>query len=287
MMEYSPGHGDACASSLEDSGCQPFQRGFAHVENWVFDLDNTLYSAGHSIWLQIDQRITVLVASLFGLDGLSAKALQHYYCGRYGATLRGLIVEDGVAPDFFLDFAHDIDRSELEPDIVLAGAIARLPGRRFIFTSGSESHALKTAAQLGIDHLFDGIFDITACDFRPKPDERCYHSFVTRFGIEPRKTAMFEDIASNLDVPHRLGMTTVLVTSASEAIGNKASNCQIGIASGVDFETNDLGSFLTQLHSSRSLEACPDTTGPELGGAVAEACPGEGEISHVYAGASR
>ncbi|WP_245285359.1 pyrimidine 5'-nucleotidase [Bradyrhizobium sp. WSM3983] len=233
-----------------------FQRGFARVENWVFDLDNTLYPAQTSVCSQIDQRITIFVARLFGLDGLSAEALQHYYCERYGATLRGLIVEDGVAPDFFLDFAHDIDRSGLKRDKVLAAAIARLPGRRFIFTSGSENHALKTAAQLGIDHLFDGIFDIAACDFVPKPNERCYRSFIKRFGVDPCQAAMFEDIARNLDIPHRLGMTTVLVTPTNQAIHDETSKCQTGLTSCVDFETDNLGSFLTQLPNRRSREGC-------------------------------
>jgi putative hydrolase of the HAD superfamily len=56
-------------------------------------------------------------------------------------TLRGLIEEDIDAAERFLGFVHDIDRSSLRPDPVLAREIARLPGRKLIFTNGSRDHA--------------------------------------------------------------------------------------------------------------------------------------------------
>ena len=156
-------------------------RGFGHVESWIFDLDNTLYPAGSPVWPQIDARITAFIAGMFGVDGLSARALQKYYYQRYGTTLRGLMIEHDLDPQIFLDFAHDIDRSALAADEALAISISKLPGRRFILTSGSHGHAMKTTAHLKIDHLFDGVFDIAAGDFIPKPDERTYQRFVDRF----------------------------------------------------------------------------------------------------------
>ena len=108
---------------------RPVAERFAHVKTWVFDLDNTLYPAGSDVWPKIDQRITLFMAQLFGLDGMSSRALQKYYYERYGTTLRGLMTEHEVAPAEFLSFVHDIDRSSLKPDHTLAGAIAALPGR--------------------------------------------------------------------------------------------------------------------------------------------------------------
>jgi putative hydrolase of the HAD superfamily len=220
--------------------------GFAHVESWIFDLDNTLYPAGSPIWPQIDQRITAFVAGLFGIDGMSARALQKYYYQRYGTTLRGLMIEHDLDPAVFLDFAHDIDRSALAADEALATAIAALPGRRFILTSGSHGHAMKTTAHLKIDHLFEGVFDIAAGDFIPKPDERTYLRFLEHFSIEPAKAAMFEDIPRNLEVPHRLGMTTVLVTGPG-AQHRDAWEGDGETASFIDHRTDDLAAFLTGL----------------------------------------
>ena len=48
---------------------------FAHVDAWVFDLDNTLYPSDSDLWPRIEQRITLFLMDLFGLDGLSARAL--------------------------------------------------------------------------------------------------------------------------------------------------------------------------------------------------------------------
>jgi len=226
-------------------------RGFGHIESWVFDLDNTLYPAGSPVWPQIDARITAFVAGLFGVDGMSARALQKYYYQRYGTTLRGLMIEHDLDPQLFLDFAHDIDRSALAADEALALAISKLPGRRYILTSGSHGHAMKTTAHLKIDHLFDGVFDIAAGDFIPKPDERTYRRFVERFGIDPARAAMFEDIPRNLEVPHRLGMTTVLVVPRSANADRDAWEGEGGAASYVDHRTDDLAAFLGRLRLDR------------------------------------
>ncbi|MFN3672770.1 MAG: pyrimidine 5'-nucleotidase, partial [Bosea sp. (in: a-proteobacteria)] len=127
----------------------PLQReAFAHVDHWVFDLDNTLYSHEAKVWPQVDERITLFLTELFGLDGMSSRALQKYYYQRYGTTLKGLMEEHNVDPDDFLDFAHQIDLSLLDPDPLLGDAIAALPGRKLILTNGSRGHAENVAGKL-------------------------------------------------------------------------------------------------------------------------------------------
>ena len=39
---------------------------FAHVDHWIFDLDNTLYSHEARVWPQVDDRITAFIAELSG-----------------------------------------------------------------------------------------------------------------------------------------------------------------------------------------------------------------------------
>ena len=76
------------------------------VETWVFDLDNTLYPSDSDLWPKIDARITLFLCGLFGLDGISARALQKYYYQRYGTTLRGVMLEHDVRPAEFLAFTE-------------------------------------------------------------------------------------------------------------------------------------------------------------------------------------
>src|SRR5664279_3692841 len=87
---------------------------FGHVTTWVFDLDNTLYPPDSGIWPKIDERITLFLIGLFGLDGQSARALHRHYYLQHGTTLRGLVDDNFDDPERFLEFVHDIDRSALK-----------------------------------------------------------------------------------------------------------------------------------------------------------------------------
>jgi putative hydrolase of the HAD superfamily len=142
---------------------------FGHITTWVFDLDNTLYPADSGIWPRIDERITLFLVELFGIDGQSARALHKHYYARHGTTLSGLVKEQVDVTERFMEFVHDIDRCRLKKDQVIAYEIGRLPGRKLIFTNGSRSHAILTA-KLGLDGLFEEAFDIVARpDLTPKP----------------------------------------------------------------------------------------------------------------------
>jgi putative hydrolase of the HAD superfamily len=228
------------------------RRRFAHVDIWVFDLDNTLYPPDSDLWPKIDQRITLFLAELFGLDGASSRALQKYYYERYGTTLKGLMEEHRIDADEFLSFVHDIDRSSLKPNHSLAGAIAALPGRKLILTNGSREHALRTAEQLGVDKMFEDIFDIVAANLVPKPEAAAYETFFARHAVDPRRAAMFEDLARNLIVPHQRGMVTTLVTPKLGTIDHREEmddKARVDLAPQphVDFVTSDLEDFLTTL----------------------------------------
>ena len=223
------------------------RRGFDRTATWIFDLDNTLYPARCRLFDQIDVRMGVFIAELLGVDRAAAKAVQKDYFYRYGTTLRGLMLEHGVAPDAFLDYVHDIDHSPIPADEPLARALEALPGRKLIFTNGTVAHAEKVLARLGVGSHFTGIFDIVHSDFIPKPQLEPYEKFLTVHAIEPTRAAMFEDIARNLEIPHRLGMTTVLVTCPENTDGNRLNAASGGVTVGhVDHVTEDLAGFLQE-----------------------------------------
>jgi putative hydrolase of the HAD superfamily len=220
---------------------------FGHVDTWIFDLDNTLYPSDARLWPQVDERITLFLTELFGLDGLSARALQKYYYHTYGTTLKGLMDEHAIEPADFLEFAHEIDLSLLDPDPVLGKAIEALPGRKLILTNGSRQHADNVSRKLGIRDHFEEIFDIVAADFVPKPEARTYERFLDLYKIDPAKAAMFEDLEKNLVVPHALGIATVLVLPKTPDPFREAHE-QVAVEAGhVDFSTTDLAGFLESL----------------------------------------
>jgi putative hydrolase of the HAD superfamily len=221
---------------------------FAHVDTWVFDLDNTLYPPHCDLWPKIDMRITLYMCEMFGIDGMSSRALQKYYYRQYGTTMHGLIAEHGIDPGGYLQFVHDIDRTMIRPDRALAQAIRALPGKKLIFTNGSCDHASKTCDALGLDGLFDGIFDIIATDLTPKPKPEAYASFFAQSGIDPSRAVMFEDIERNLAVPHDNGMVTVLVTPKQGGHDHREDwEIVRELPDHVHFATDDLALFLSAI----------------------------------------
>jgi putative hydrolase of the HAD superfamily len=223
-------------------------RSFGQVETWVFDLDNTLYPHHLNLWQQVDERIRDYIAGFLNISHDEAFRLQKDYYRRYGTSMRGLMTEHGMKPDDFLDFVHQIDHSPLEPNPGLGAAIERLPGRKLILTNGTRRHADAVMQRLGIHEHFDDIFDIVAAELEPKPLPQTYDRFLARHDVDPTKAAMFEDLARNLQVPHALGMTTVLVVpEGTREVFREDWEMEGRDAAHVDHVTDDLVRFLESI----------------------------------------
>jgi putative hydrolase of the HAD superfamily len=227
---------------------RPPPRGFAQVETWVFDLDNTLYPHHVNLWQQVDERIRDYIAGYLKIPPAQAFRVQKDYYKRYGTTLRGLMTEHGMAPDDFLDYVHQIDHSPLEPNPALGRAIERLPGRKLVLTNGTRRHAAAVLGRLKLDRHFDDVFDIVAAELEPKPSPQTYARFLAVHQVDSGKAAMFEDLARNLAVPHSLGMTTVLVVPHhTREVFREDWELEGSDALHVDHVTDDLAGFLERL----------------------------------------
>ncbi len=224
---------------------RPAPRGFGHVEIWVFDLDNTLYSHHLNLWQQVDERIRAYVADFLRVSKDEAFRVQKDYYKRYGTTMRGLMTEHGMKADDYLEFVHQIDHSPLEPNPALGAALEKLSGRKLILTNGTRKHAETVMQKLEIHHHFEDVFDIAAADLDPKPLPQVYQRFLARHDVDAAKSAMFEDLARNLETPHALGMTTVLVVpDGQREIFREAWELEGHDAPYVDHLTDNLTGFL-------------------------------------------
>lgn len=221
---------------------------------WIFDLDNTLYPAECNLFAQIDVRMGQFIADFLGVDRVEARRVQKDYYYRYGTTLNGLMQEHKLDPHRYLDFVHDIDHSVLPQLPALKTALAGLEGAKFIFTNGSARHGERVADALGIVDEFDGIFDIAAADFVPKPNLAAYERFLKTHNVAPQSAVMFEDLHPNLKVPHELGMATVLVHSTyDDHPSQKERQGWQTLPDYIHHETDDLTRFLRS-HSAAGLE---------------------------------
>lgn len=222
----------------------------AHVTEWVFDLDNTLYPRRCNLFAQIDLLISQYMVSVTQLPFDEARALQKAYYRDYGTTLNGLMQRHQVDPDHFLNTVHAIDYSPVEAHPELLAAIKALPGRKFILTNGDVGHARAVLHRLGhADELFEDIFDIRAMSYRPKPLPEAYAAFLEQHGIDARRAAMFDDLEKNLKVPHEVGMRTVQVVASDDYAHDQVEAWELAQSGEVHVHhvTADLAGFLTAL----------------------------------------
>ena len=219
----------------------PIAPAFAHVDTWIFDLDNTLYPASTGLFDLIDERMGAYIQRLLDCDPVEARRVQKAHFHDHGTTLAGLMKHHGVDPHHFLADVHDIALDRIRHDPALEAGLGRLPGRKLIFTNGDAPYARRVLDRLGVAHHFDHLHDIHACELRPKPAAHGYDLLVAELAIDPSRTAMVEDMVQNLKAAKRLGMTTIWVDNGSER-GNHGLDPAI-----VDHRIADVAEWLDEI----------------------------------------
>ena len=213
-------------------------RALSHVRTWIFDLDNTLYPPVADLFGLIDDRMGAYISELLACDPIEARRVQKEYFLAHGTTLAGLMQDHGVDPHHFLDFVHDIPLDRIAPDMAVIDRIASLPGRRIVFTNGDAEYAGRVLDKLGLNGLFETVYDIHQLDYRPKPMAPGYRRMCDTLEIAPREALFVEDMARNLVPAKALGMTTVWINNGSELGGEGVQ------ADMIDYETPELGQWL-------------------------------------------
>jgi putative hydrolase of the HAD superfamily len=181
---------------------------------WILDLDNTLYPSASGLFALIDANIQEFMRRL-GIPALEVPALRDRYRQEYGLTIGGLMAHHGVDPEEYEAFVHDVPLGDfLRPDPALDETLARLGGRRVVFTNGSRVHAEAVLACLGVERRVERIFDLSFMDYVPKPRPHGYRKVLAALAASPGDCWMVDDLAENLDTASLLGMGTVLVGAA-------------------------------------------------------------------------
>jgi putative hydrolase of the HAD superfamily len=214
---------------------------FAHLRDWIFDLDNCLYPASTGLFALIDERMGAYIQRLLNCDATEAKRVQKAHFHEHGTTLAGLMKDHQVDAHHFLDDVHAIPLDRVCRDDRLGQAMARLPGRKFVFTNGDAPYARRVLEAIGVHAYVDELHDIHASELRPKPDPHGYALLCRRFGIDPRRAVLVEDMAANLKPAKDLGMTTVWVDNGSERGSHGAA------PEFIDYTIGDVGEWLESI----------------------------------------
>ncbi len=215
---------------------------FKKIKNFIFDCDGVLYKDLDAVFGQVSRRMTEYISKKLNLDLKKAKELQTNYFHKYNTSLNGLLIHHDVKAEEFLEYVHDIDLEFMEKDLVLREELLKLNAKKFVFTNGSHDHVKNITKCLGIDDLFDGVFDITDCNFIPKPSLDPYKILIKKFNINPTESIFIEDIAINLEPAKKLGMKTAWLIN-DEYWGKKDSDKDF-----IDLKIKNLSSFLKEIN---------------------------------------
>ena len=220
-----------------------------NIRYWIFDLDNTLYPSESNLFSKIDERMKKFIMKNLSLDHEQAYRLQKKYYLDYGTTLNGLMLNHSINPKNFLDYVHNINIDNIEPNFKLNNALKKLKGTKYVYTNGSKNHAIRVLKKLNIFEHFNDIFDIEAANFIPKPKIESLRKLINNYKIEPIKTAFFEDISRNLINPKKIGFKTVLVLNKSHSdIKNKLFSLKEVERKYIDYIIKDITKFLCEIN---------------------------------------
>jgi putative hydrolase of the HAD superfamily len=234
---HREGRGALPAIGPRPTGSRAMLARLGHLRNWIFDLDNTLYAANVNLFAQVDAQMTSFIADLLGVGRDEAFRLQKGYFREHGTTLAGLMREHAVDPHGFLAYVHDVEMDVLAENAPLAAAIARLPGRKLVFTNGDKPYALKVLDRLGLGASFEAVHDLHAMDLVPKPSPSAYAGLCAAYDLDPAVSLFADDMARNLAPAKAIGMTTLWVDNGSEQAADMARDH-------IDFTTHDITHWL-------------------------------------------
>ncbi len=212
-----------------------------NIKNILFDLDGVLYQDLEAVFGQVSKKMTKYISNKLNINLDKAKELQRNYFHKYNTSLNGLMIHHDVKPEDFLEYVHDIDLSFMKKDLVLRNELENLKIKKFIFTNGSKEHAKNITKHLGINDLFDGLFDIVDAEFSPKPTAKAFDLMIKKFKINPRETLYIEDIAKNLSIGKERGTITAWLIN-DEYWGKKESDKEF-----IDYKIENLSLFLKEI----------------------------------------
>jgi len=181
---------------------------------WIFDLDNTLHDASVKIFPSMHEQINAYLRRHFGVDEEGANVMRQGFWRRYGTTLKGLMRHYGTDPRHFLRETHHFPELEgmVEHENALRHALARLGGRKLVFSNAPRHYVESVLRVMGIARWFDGVYTIESTRFRPKPAQQGFHVLLRAHDLDPHRCAFIDDALENLRTAKRLGMSTVWVS---------------------------------------------------------------------------
>jgi len=187
---------------------------------WFFDLDNTLHDAQAHIFPSMNAQIGQYLMRRFNIGEADANAMRRGFWEKYGTTMEGLARHHGTNPAEFLRATHQFP--ELADMVVhenaVRHALARLPGRKIIYSNAPRHYVDEVVRALGVARYFDAVYSIENTRYLGKPSVAGFRMLLRKHHLDPRRCALVDDMLENLRTAKRLGMATVWVSREKRSV---------------------------------------------------------------------
>jgi putative hydrolase of the HAD superfamily len=187
---------------------------------WIFDLDNTLHNAAARIFPAMHDQINEYLKRHFALDDAGADAMRQGFWRRYGTTMNGLMRHHGTNPRQFLAETHVFPElaDMVVSDNALKHALARLGGRKLVFSNAPRHYVEQVLRALGVGRFFEAVYTIEDTGYRGKPSCHGFHMLLRNHDLDPHRCVFVDDVLENVRAAHRLGMATVWVSRVKRRV---------------------------------------------------------------------
>ncbi len=194
----------------------------SNIKGIIWDLDDTLYSVTPALQQSMRESVARAVVKMgYDITFEDALTLAEESQAKHRMTVQLLIEKFGIEKrDLHLPFHAEMDHTVTNacPDLPLAFA-SNPQIKHVLMTHASRDWALRMLDHLGIAEFFEGhaIMGLEDVDFNHKHES----DIVTKrsleiLGTNPEDTAFAEDRDWNLTIPHKMGLTTILIDHPSQ-----------------------------------------------------------------------
>ena len=189
----------------------------APLQCLIFDFDETIYRPETTtLPQQLIYRMSNFIKDKFNLSYKEARLLSRKYRLEYGSTVVGLQKIHNVDPKEFVDYAYNLDLSELKKNSEFKKQLQSIPEKKVIFTNANEIYVEKALHIMGIRDEFSDIIGINRTNFVPKSETLGYEMIIDSYADSGKNCAIFDDQTDNLKTAKKYGMETVLCNKKAD-----------------------------------------------------------------------
>ncbi len=193
-----------------------------NIKGIIWDLDDTLYSVTPALHQSMRESVARAVVKMgYDINFDDALKLAEESQEKHRLTVKMLVDKFGIEKrDLHIPFHAEMDHTVTNACPDLPSAFRALPDvKHVLMTHASRDWAVRMLPHLGLEDFFEphAIMGLEDVDFNHKHES----DIVTKRSLEiletdPNETAFAEDRDWNLNIPHKMGLTTVLIDHPSQ-----------------------------------------------------------------------